>query len=119
MLPTHMPVLLTCFTANHYTAMLHTSPAAACLFNLPPGESKCVPAYTLHVTFSVRFMFVSLADDAAVGHRPVNSGMGACICSGQGAGLLEIKCPFNRGDPGGATPPKLPQWYYMPQVGLW
>lgn len=38
---------------------------------------------------------------------------------GQGPGVLEIKCPFNKGSPGSATPPKLAQWYYMPQVCLY
>ena len=31
--------------------------------------------------------------------------------------MLEIKCPFNRGNPLAATPPREPAWYYMPQVG--
>ena len=33
---------------------------------------------------------------------------------GHGAGVLEIKCPFNRQE----APPRQPQWYYMPQVPL-
>ena len=33
-----------------------------------------------------------------------------------GPGVLEIKCPFNRGQPGGAVPPDVFPWYYMPQV---
>lgn len=33
-----------------------------------------------------------------------------------GPGILEIKCPFNRGRPQDARPPDQPQWYYMPQV---
>ena len=34
-----------------------------------------------------------------------------------GPGVLEIKCPFNRGQPEGAAPPPVFPWYYMPQVG--
>ena len=34
-------------------------------------------------------------------------------------GVLEIKCPFNRGRPTAAAPPKQPPWYYMPQVCNW
>ena len=33
-----------------------------------------------------------------------------------GPGILEIKCPFNKGSPQTALPPQRPQWYYMPQV---
>ena len=33
-----------------------------------------------------------------------------------GPGVLEIKCPFNRGQPESASVPILPPWYYMPQV---
>ena len=31
-------------------------------------------------------------------------------------GLLEVKCPFNKGRPEGARPWQEPPWYYMPQV---
>ena len=44
------------------------------------------------------------------------AGQGAGLVAGEGPGVLEIKCPFNRGNPQNAAPPKLPQWYYMPQV---
>ncbi len=43
-------------------------------------------------------------------------GMGSGMIAGQGPGVLEIKCPFNKGDPNRAAPPKMAQWYYMPQV---
>ena len=36
--------------------------------------------------------------------------------NGNGPGILEIKCPFNKGSPALAQPPGQPQWYYMPQV---
>jgi hypothetical protein len=36
--------------------------------------------------------------------------------AGMGPGVLEIKCPFNRGQPESASVPSLPPWYYMPQV---
>ena len=45
-------------------------------------------------------------------------GVGAGVIHGDGPGVLEVKCPFNRGNPSTASPPKLPQWYYMPQVML-
>lgn len=38
------------------------------------------------------------------------------LMAGRGPGVLEIKCPFNRGRPTAAAPPKQPPWYYMPQV---
>lgn len=50
------------------------------------------------------------------GESSLVQGVGAGVFAGDGAGVLEIKCPFNKGDPNSATPPKLPQWYYMPQV---
>ncbi|KAK9819245.1 hypothetical protein WJX81_006301 [Elliptochloris bilobata] len=43
-------------------------------------------------------------------------GSGARVLAGAGAGVLEIKCPYNRGKPLAATPPRTPAWYYMPQV---
>lgn len=43
-------------------------------------------------------------------------GSGDGVIHGEGPGVLEIKCPFNKGDPNSAAPPKLAQWYYMPQV---
>lgn len=33
-----------------------------------------------------------------------------------GPGILEIKCPFNKGHPELATPPNRAIWYYMPQI---
>lgn len=38
------------------------------------------------------------------------------LAAGMGPGVLEIKCPFNRGQPESASVPSLPPWYYMPQV---
>lgn len=58
---------------------------------------------------------------AAVGGLPpgaaahVAAGRGPV--AGAGRGILEIKCPFNKGQPGGAAPPQHATWYYMPQVG--
>jgi hypothetical protein len=37
--------------------------------------------------------------------------------AGPGRGILEIKCPHNRGQPELAVPPQHATWYYMPQVG--
>ncbi|KAI8106686.1 hypothetical protein M9434_001340 [Picochlorum sp. BPE23] len=33
-----------------------------------------------------------------------------------GPGILEIKCPYNKGHPELATPPNRAIWYYMPQI---
>jgi len=33
-----------------------------------------------------------------------------------GPGILEIKCPFNKGRPDLAEPPRRAIWYYMPQI---
>lgn len=33
-----------------------------------------------------------------------------------GPGILEIKCPYNKGHPELAQPPKRAIWYYMPQI---
>jgi putative phage-type endonuclease len=34
----------------------------------------------------------------------------------EGAGILEIKCPFNKGRPEEAAPPEHAIWYYIPQL---
>ena len=36
--------------------------------------------------------------------------------AGGGRGILEVKCPHNKGHPEGAVPPEHATWYYMPQV---
>lgn len=33
-----------------------------------------------------------------------------------GPGILEVKCPYNKGHPDLAEPPKKAIWYYMPQI---
>ncbi|KAI7843281.1 hypothetical protein COHA_003113 [Chlorella ohadii] len=43
----------------------------------------------------------------AAGHGPL---------AGPGRGILEIKCPHNKGQPELAVPPQHATWYYMPQV---
>lgn len=45
--------------------------------------------------------------------RPVPSAgdLTVSLHQGQGAGLLEIKCPFKN-----PQVPEVPHWYYMPQV---
>lgn len=48
-----------------------------------------------------------VAAAVAAGHGPL---------SGPGRGILEIKCPHNRGQPELAAPPQHATWYYMPQV---
>jgi uracil-DNA glycosylase len=50
---------------------------------------------------------LSIADPGAPGAGPVQ---------GAGAGVLEIKCPYNKGRPELAVPPRQAIWYYMPQV---
>ena len=57
-----------------------------------------------------------VAGNSVTGESSLVQGVGAGVFAGDGAGVVEIKCPFNKGDPNSATPPKLPQWYYMPQV---
>ena len=44
------------------------------------------------------------------------AGEGVRFAAGEGPGVLEIKCPYNRGRPQEGTPPAQPPWYYMPQV---
>ena len=61
-----------------------------------------------------KLLFVTAGEGFTESVLPL--GVGAGVFAGEGAGVLEIKCPFNRGEPNMATPPKLPQWYYMPQV---
>ena len=46
------------------------------------------------------------------GNAALHDALGASM----GPGVLEIKCPFNRGQPDSASVPSLPPWYYMPQV---
>ena len=46
------------------------------------------------------------------GYAALHDALGASM----GPGVLEIKCPFNRGQPESASVPSLPPWYYMPQV---
>lgn len=41
---------------------------------------------------------------------------GAGVVSGAGPGILEVKCPFNKGQPERAVPPEKAIWYYMPQA---
>ena len=36
----------------------------------------------------------------------------------EGPGVLEIKCPINRGRPQEGRPPPQFHWYYVPQVRL-
>ena len=48
-----------------------------------------------------------VAAAVAAGHGPL---------FGPGRGILEIKCPHNRGQPELAAPPQHATWYYMPQV---
>ena len=43
---------------------------------------------------------------------------GTGVQAAEGPGVLEIKCPFNRGKPKLGKPPAQPPWYYMPQVLL-
>lgn len=42
----------------------------------------------------------------------------ALITGGEGPGILEVKCPFNRGRPQTAKPYPVAPYYYMPQVRL-
>ena len=84
------------------------------------GSFRCLllPVYLLsELHFGVP---LSSCGDLSAGLQSVAplaaSGSGDGVIHGDGPGVLEIKCPFNRGDPNSAAPPKLAQWYYMPQV---
>ncbi|EIE24389.1 restriction endonuclease-like protein [Coccomyxa subellipsoidea C-169] len=74
---------------------------------------------TGHLVGACRFSV--LRDDAVhgwLGASPDGLIDSLAVTPGQtlGPGVLEIKCPFNRGRPTSAAPPKQPPWYYMPQV---
>lgn len=53
---------------------------------------------------------------AAVAGWGGGAARGAGVVGGEGAGVLEVKCPFNKGRPELAVPPQHAIWYYMPQV---
>lgn len=53
---------------------------------------------------------------AEAGQRAPLGMRGAGLLAGEGPGILEVKCPFNKGNPGAAVPPAHAIWYYMPQV---
>lgn len=61
--------------------------------------------------------------DAAAAASGLPPGVAAAIATGRGPlagpgrGILEIKCPHNKGQPELAVPPQHATWYYMPQVG--
>jgi putative phage-type endonuclease len=57
-------------------------------------------------------------DGAGAGAAPITPApfRGAGVLSGAGPGVLEVKCPFNKGAPEKAVPPSRAIWYYMPQV---
>ncbi len=52
------------------------------------------------------------------GSKALSVASPGALAAGMGPGVLEIKCPFNRGQPESASVPSLPPWYYMPQVCL-
>ncbi|GAB4816198.1 hypothetical protein N2152v2_003244 [Parachlorella kessleri] len=61
--------------------------------------------------------------DGAEGGASESGGMavqqgvrGAGVMAGEGPGVLEVKCPYNKGAPEQAVPPEHAIWYYMPQV---
>lgn len=54
--------------------------------------------------------------DGDAGWQSVRPVRGAGPLMGPGRGILEIKCPYNRGQPELAVPPPHAIWYYMPQV---
>ena len=47
---------------------------------------------------------------------PNNTSSSSSSSLGQGPGILEIKCPYNKGRPDLAVPPRQAIWYYMPQL---
>ncbi|CAL8467373.1 g6910 [Coccomyxa elongata] len=62
--------------------------------------------------------WLGASPDGLIDSLAVTPGAGqqGVLAGGSGPGVLEIKCPFNRGRPTAAAPPKQPPWYYMPQV---
>ena len=54
--------------------------------------------------------------EAPGGPPPLEPGLGSGVLAGPGPGILEIKCPYNKGRPELAVPPEHAIWYYMPQV---
>ncbi|BDA42985.1 hypothetical protein COCOBI_03-8780 [Coccomyxa sp. Obi] len=62
--------------------------------------------------------WLGASPDGLIDSLAVTPGAGqqGVMAGGSGPGVLEIKCPFNRGRPTAAAPPKQPPWYYMPQV---
>jgi putative phage-type endonuclease len=50
------------------------------------------------------------------GNNGLNSPSSSKSSLGQGPGILEIKCPYNKGRPELAVPPQRAIWYYMPQL---
>lgn len=79
-----------------------------------------IPSDQVHLLAQLSWPSLSTVCDSSAGLQSVAplpaSGSGDGVIHGDGPGILEIKCPFNKGIPGSAAPPKLAQWYYMPQV---
>lgn len=61
---------------------------------------------------------LQVAPGATQGPRLPLGWHGAGQLAGPGPGILEVKCPYNKGRPELASPPPTAIWYYMPQVGL-
>lgn len=100
----------------------HTVCVSIFLYGIICVSLRCLllPA---HLSGEVHFELpLSSCGDLSAGLQSVAplaaSGSGDGVLHGDGPGILEIKCPFNRGDPNSAAPPKLAQWYYMPQVSF-
>jgi hypothetical protein len=61
---------------------------------------------------------LSVAQEGGQAPAPSRGMWGEGLLAGQGPGILEVKCPFNKGRPETAVPPAHAIWYYMPQVLL-
>ena len=76
-------------------------------------------ASLMQMKFCIRIAYAAQQADFRSVLRFLMSGDTAlhdALGASMGPGVLEIKCPFNRGQPESASVPSLPPWYYMPQV---
>ncbi|KAL6770754.1 hypothetical protein ACKKBF_B32530 [Auxenochlorella protothecoides x Auxenochlorella symbiontica] len=80
------------------------------------AEARALQSYQRNTGYVVQgCAFAVKADDAV--HGWLGASPDGLVEAGAGPpGLLEIKCPFNKGAPEEAWPPQHAIWYYMPQI---
>jgi uracil-DNA glycosylase len=92
-----------------YAALTNASVSHLLFRALSPDEAE------LWMGASPDGLVVAATTDAAE-HTKNETSSNSRVRSGDEKGILEVKCPFNRGKPLDAKPyPKVP-WYYVPQV---